>query len=197
MYLYGASGHAKVIIDILANAGIAVEALVDDNQNISNLHGIPIVHSAEGLSPLIVSIGNNKIRKRIAEKLQCVFGIAVHSSAFVSPNAKIGEGTVVMPGAIIQSDAQIGRHCIINTGATIDHECVIEDYVHVSPNASLCGNVHVGEGTQIGAGAVVVPNKEIGKWSLICAGSVVTIDIPDYCIAAGNRCKIIKTISMR
>ena len=64
--------------------------------------------------------------------------------------------------------------------------------MHVSPNVALCGNVFVGEGTQIGVGACVVLGIKIGKWSLIHAGSVVTEDILDYCIAGGNKCKILK-----
>lgn len=192
MYLYGASGHAKVIIDILNSQQEEIKALIDDNHNLTELCGLPVVHSTEGLSPIIISIGNNAIRKTIAEKLNCDFGIGVHSSAIVSPSATIGDGTVVMQGAIIQAEATIGKHCIINTGATVDHECFIEDYVHISPNATLCGNVHIGEGTQIGAGSVIVPGVKIGKWSLICAGSVVTKDIPDNCMAAGNRCKVLK-----
>lgn len=192
MYLYGASGHAKVIIDILNSQQEEIKALIDDNHNLTELCGLSVAHSAEGLSPIIISIGNNAIRKTIAEKLNCDFGIGVHSSAIVSPSATIGNGTVVMQGAIIQAEATIGKHCIINTGATVDHECFIEDYVHISPNATLCGNVHIGEGTQIGAGSVIVPGVKIGKWSLICAGSVVTKDIPDNCMAAGNRCKVLK-----
>lgn len=194
MYLYGASGHAKVIMDILTANHIPIDALVDDNPELTELCGIPVVHSPEGLSPFIISIGNNKTRQMIAERLREPFATAVHPSAVISASVRIGAGTVVMQGAIIQSDARIGRHCIINTAATVDHECIMEDYVHISPNASLCGNVRVGEGTQIGAGSVVVPGIEIGKWSLICAGSVVTKNIPDYCVASGNRCKIIKYI---
>ena len=34
MYLYGASGHAKVIIDIIKAQGGVVEGLVDDNPNL-------------------------------------------------------------------------------------------------------------------------------------------------------------------
>lgn len=194
MYLYGASGHAKVIIDILTANQVAIDALVDDNPELQELHGIPVIHSADGLSPFIISIGNNKTRKIIAERIGGIFATAIHPSAIISPYARIDEGSVVMQGAIIQSDAHIGKHSIINTAATVDHECVIGNYVHISPNASLCGNVHVGEGTQIGVGSVVVPGIKIGKWSLICAGSVVTTDIPDYCIATGNRCKVIKYI---
>ena len=197
MYLYGASGHAKVIADILAANGIEIEAFIDDNPQLTSLHGVSVIHSAENRSPLIISIGDNKVRKTIAERLQCDFGKAIHPQTFISPSVEIGDGTVVMSGAIIQSDARIGRHCIVNTAATIDHECMLEDYVHISPNASLCGNVRVGEGTQIGAGAVVVPGITIGKWTLICAGSVVTTNIPDFCIAAGNRCKVIKRMDRR
>ena len=44
MYLYGASGHAKVIIDILCAQGSQVEGLIDDNSEIRELHGYPVFH---------------------------------------------------------------------------------------------------------------------------------------------------------
>lgn len=194
MYLYGASGHAMVIMDILKAYGISIEGLVDDNPERNDLLGFPVFHGKLDASPLIISIGNNKIRKKIAESYSAEFGIAVHPSAIVSEYAQIGEGTVVMQGAIIQTCAKVGKHCIINTGASVDHECQIDDYVHISPHATLCGNVHVGEGTWIGAGTTVIQGVKIGKWCMIGAGSVVTKDIPDGVLAVGNRCKIIKKI---
>ena len=194
MYLYGASGHAKVIIDILRANQIEINGLVDDNPNIQELLGIPVLHQSNGLSLFIISIGNNQIRKKIAEQLKTSFGKAIHPSAIISPNSMIDEGTVVMQGAIVQSCATIGKHCIINTGASVDHECVIEDYVHISPHATLCGNVHVGEGSWVAAGSVVLPGVKIGKWSVVGAGSVVAKDIPDGVLAVGNRCKVLKKI---
>ena len=194
MYLYGASGHAKVIIDILRANQIEINGLVDDNPNVQELLGISVLHQSNGLSPFIISIGNNQIRKTIAEQLKTSFGKAIHPSAIISPNSLIDEGTVVMQGAIVQSCATIGKHCIINTGASVDHECVIEDYVHISPHATLCGNVHVGEGSWVAAGSVVLPGVKIGKWSVIGAGSVVAKDIPEGVLAVGNRCRVLKKI---
>ena len=194
MYLYGASGHAKVIIDILRANQIEINGLVDDNPNVQELLGISVLHQSNGLSHFIISIGNNQIRKTIAEQLKTSFGKAIHPSAIISPNSLIDEGTVVMQGAIVQSCATIGKHCIINTGASVDHECVIEDYVHISPHATLCGNVHVGEGSWVAAGSVVLPGVKIGKWSVIGAGSVVAKDIPDGVLAVGNRCRVLKKI---
>lgn len=191
MYLYGASGHALVIIDIIEAMGLSVEYLLDDNPEIHELRGTPVSHEYHQEEPLILSIGNNSIRKRLAEKMKNVtFGKAIHPASIISPHATIAEGTVVMPGAIINSGTIIGKHCIVNTSASVDHECRIDDYAHISPNVTLCGNVHIGEGAWIGAGTTVIPGIKIGKWAVIGAGSVVLRDIPNGVVAYGNPCKI-------
>ena len=190
MYLYGASGHAKVIIDMLNASGVKIDALFDDDLSISELMNIPVKHVWNHESPLIISIGNNYARKQIAEKLQCEYGIVIHPSAVISPFATVDIGSVVMQGTVIQSSACIGKHCIVNTGASIDHECVVEDYAHISPKATLCGNVYVGEGAWIGAAAVVAPGVRIGRWSIVGAGSVVVSDIPAGVVAYGNPCRV-------
>jgi sugar O-acyltransferase (sialic acid O-acetyltransferase NeuD family) len=192
MILYGASGHAKVIADIVRANGIDIPELFDDNDQVKSLSGISVVRPHKTEEKLIVSIGNNAIRKKIVESNNFRYGIAIHPKAIVSPSAVIGEGTVVMQGAIIQADAVIGKHCIINTGATVDHECKIGDFVHVSPNSSLCGNVKVGEGTWIGAGTTVIPGIEIGPWTTIGAGSTVINNINSNMVAVGCPCKIIR-----
>lgn len=194
MYLYGASGHAKVIIDILRANHEPIEALFDDSEKLYQLLNYPVLHSGEVRGPLIISIGNNSVRKKIAEGVNVIFGKAFHPSAIISEEAKIDVGTVVMQGAIIQSEVKIGKHCIINTGASVDHECILNDFVHISPHCTLCGNVEIGEGTWIGAGSTIIPGVKVGKWSVVGAGSVVTKDIPDRVLAVGNRCKIIKNI---
>lgn len=192
MYLYGASGHAKVIREILLAQGQSIAGFIDDNKETNDFMGLPVEHSTEDKSPVIVSIGNNAIRQKVVRQLHCDFGTAVHPSAVVSPSATIDEGTVVMPGALINAEAQIGKHSIINTGVSIDHECVVGDFVHISPHATLCGNVHVGDGSWICAGSTIIQGVSIGRWCTIAAGSVVKRNIPDGAIVAGNPARIIK-----
>ena len=192
MYLYGASGHGKVIKEILESQGKAVDGFVDDNPEIRELAEVSVQHDTKGVDEMIVSIGVNDTRKRIAEKMKCKFAdAAVHKHAVVSGTATLGKGTVVMATAVINAGANVGRHCIINTGASVDHDCQLEDYVHIAPHATLCGLITVGEGTLIGAGASVVPCVKIGKWCVIGAGAVVTEDIPDNSVVVGVPAKVI------
>lgn len=117
MNLFGASGHGKVIIDILESQGIAIDGIFDDNQEVKSLMSFPVnEHVMAG--PLIISIGDNKIRKKLSERFaNFEFGQAIDKSALLSKYASVGEGTVMMRGAIVQAGSVVGKHCIINTGA--------------------------------------------------------------------------------
>lgn len=195
MILFGASGHAKVIIDILILNGITPQAVFDDAPAHSEILGIP-VHSSADISTFdadaIISVGNNRARKFLSQKFPFQYITAIHPGAVVSTFTKIGAGTVCMAGSLINPDAEVGSHCIINTGAVVEHDCIIEDFVHISPNASLAGGVTVGEGSQVGIGACVRQGIKIGKWCVIGAGAVVVKDIPDFAVVVGNPAKIIK-----
>jgi len=195
-FLYGASGHCKVIVDLLKSNSDSVAAILDDNPKQHNLYGIPIVNSLvfkkKSNQKWIVSIGNNAIRKKIVQSLYSSFFTAIHNKAVVSDYSTIGDGSVIMAGAIINADVTIGKHCIINTGAIIEHDCNLEDFVHISPNAALAGGVKIGEGTHIGIGAAVIEGIKIGKWVSVGAGTIVINDIPDHAVVVGNPGKIIK-----
>ncbi len=197
IYLYGAGGHAKVIIDILERCGKTVAGVFDDDPaktiwNFSNLKFPAAFNFLD--DELILSIGNNLIRKKIAMQIEANYHTAVHPSAVISAHAFVNKGSVVMGGALINADTQVGKHCIVNSNASIDHDCVLEDFVHVSPNATLCGDVFAGTCSHIGAGAIILPGKKIGVNAIVGAGSVVIADIADNCVAVGNPARIIKKI---
>lgn len=197
MILFGASGHGKVIIDILELNGIRDIKIWDDAPK-GTLCGyyssLPDIQHIDANTPVVISIGDNTNRKKVVGRFprHTKFHTAIHPSAAVSPRVSVGDGTVIMANASVNPDTSIGTHCIINTNASVDHDCMIGDYVHISPNVGLCGNVIVGEGTHIGAGTVVIPGVKIGKWCVIGAGSVIIKDIPDYSVVVGNPGRIIK-----
>jgi acetyltransferase EpsM len=194
MYLYGASGHGKVVFEIAEALGLPVEFFIDDNEALTELFEIPVM----SVIPIdctrgVLSIGNNHIRKAISLQLAShQFSTLVHPKANLSKRVTIADGTVVMAGVTINTDVQLGAHVIVNTNASIDHDCIIADFVHISPNVALCGGVTVGEGTHIGVGACVIPGVKIGKWTTIGAGTVVLHDVPDNAVIVGNPARRIR-----
>ena len=197
MNIYGASGHGKVIIDIIKSTSKeSIDYVIDDNINIKELIGYKVSHR---LTPeilnyeTIVAIGDNAIRRKIASSFEGAIGSAlVHKNAVISNSTVIGKGTTVMANAVINACVNIGENCIVNTSAVVEHDVIINDYAHISPGAIVTGNVSVGEGSHIGAGAIIIPGLKIGKWSTIGAGAVIIKDVPDYAVVVGNPGKIIK-----
>ncbi len=55
--------------------------------------------------------------------------------------------------------------------------------------------INIGDNVWIGGNTVICPGVRIGNNVVIGAGSVVTKDIPDWCIAGGNPCKVIRKIT--
>lgn len=191
--IVGASGHGKVVADIVQLAGDQVVGFLDDNSNLPNLFvGLPVLGRVDKFKnytscKFIIAIGNAAIRKRISEKMKNVqWYTAIHPSAIVSDvEVSIGEGTVVMANAVINAGTKIGKHCIINSSAVVEHDNHIEDFVHVSVGAKLAGNVHVGNSTWIGIGASVSNNLCICENCMIGAGAVVVRSIDEQGIYVG------------
>jgi len=189
-FLYGASGHAKVILEMIQSGSGQVLFLFDDDMSIKSLNNYTVIgkfnkERAKG-KLAIISVGNNRVRKEIVDRIEADYGWLADKSAILSTSATIEVGSVIMPSAIINASTTIGEHVIVNTRASIDHDCTISSFVHIAPGTTICGGVSVGEGTLIGAGSVVLPNVNIGKWAIIGAGSVVTKNIPDYVTVKGN-----------
>lgn len=193
--IYGASGHAKVVIEIAEANNISIQKIVDGNANISNLleYIVTRPETIENKLETVIAIGNNTVRHKIVTSLiQLKFITLVHPNTNISKRSTINIGTVIMAGVSINSSVKIGKHCIINTNASIDHDCIINDYVHISPNVALAGNVTVGSLTHIGIGASVIQGVTIGSNVQIGAGAVIIRDVPDNAVVVGNPGKIIK-----
>ncbi len=201
LFVFGASGHAKVVIDCLRRGGHRSLLLVDDDPGRTGARvlGETVAGDRRTLQAAgdrvrrgIVAIGSNDARSAVARWLEeagFTFVAAVDPAAVVSEYARIEAGSLVMPGAIINADAVVGRHAIVNTAATVDHDCRVGDAVHLAPGVHLCGAVEVGERSFIGAGSVVMPGVRIGREVIVGAGATVLADLPDGCRAVGSPCR--------
>lgn len=197
--IFGAGGHARVVLDTLCCAGVSVFAFIDEQRRIETLEGVPVFGTEDPAwvdmvkFSFVVAVGDNKVRSSIFKRLIIRGGIpltVLHPNAFISKKALISPGTVVMAGAIVNSGAEVGDNCILNTGCSVDHDCRLGDHVHLCPGVRLAGNVRIGDLSMLGTGCCVAPQINIGSGTLVGAGAVVIRDLPEFCCAYGNPARV-------
>ena len=194
LILWGASGHGRVIADIVRLQGeYELAGFIDDADPAvlgPSFCGLPVLGGATALAILpaknmrhiIVAIGNCRTRLACADKAASHgfrFATAIHPKSCVAQDVEIGPGTVIMAGAVVNPGTSLGPHAIINTSASVDHDCRLEQGAHVSPGARLAGGVSVGTASWIGMGALIKQNVRIGRDCVVGAGSLVLEDVPD------------------
>lgn len=202
--IVGAGGHSKVIVDILQqNMEYEIAGLID-MPGTSGFWGIPVIGRDEDLVRLrnemhvnhaFVALGNGRLREKVTQKaIAAGFALVsiISRDAVVSRHARIGNGTVIMPGAVINADAVIGDGCIVNTNASVDHECQIGDYTHIAPGCALSGKTVIGRQCMLGTGCRVIDGINIGDDTIIGAGTVVIDSIAGNCTVVGVPGKTIK-----
>ena len=205
--IWGASGHAAVVADIVRAQGDYEVAAFLDNASPeragAEFCGAPILEGSDrlddlmrdGVEHLIFGFGDCEARLRLSESARrrgFTIATAVHPKAVVATNVSVGSGTVVVAGAVVNPGAQIGADVIVNTSASVDHDCVIGDGAHISPGAHLAGGVRVGRGSWIGIGATVVDGVRVGAGTTVGAGAVVLADIPDGVVAYGVPARVVR-----
>jgi UDP-perosamine 4-acetyltransferase len=199
--LYGAGGHARVVLDAARRQGLDVVAAIDDRADLhgSTIDGVDIVGGDGALDDLrlrgvegaVLGVGSIDAapgRAAVYERLAArrfALPVVQHPSAVVASTALLGDATVVFAGAVINPHARVGRNVILNTASVIEHDCVVGDHTHISPGALLAGGVQIGEGTHVGIGAIVIQGVRIGANAMIGAGAVVIRDVADGQRVAG------------
>ena len=139
----------------------------------------------------------------IGRAIQDLFGKS--EEAFVNPPFFCDYGTNI----------EVGKNFFANYNCTIIDVAKVKigDNCQLAPNLSIYTAGHpihpvsrnslyeygkevtIGDNVWIGGNTVICPGVHIGSNTVIGAGSVVTKDIPDWCVAAGNPCRVLREIT--
>jgi sugar O-acyltransferase (sialic acid O-acetyltransferase NeuD family) len=134
----------------------------------------------------VLAIDPPPIRERLAAHygLERVMTI-VAPTAFVSPTARVGHGSIVQRGVLVGRNARLGTAVKLNCGVQIHHDATIGDFTTIAPGARILGNVHIGSRSYIGSEAVILPRIRVGESTVIGAGAVVSRDVGDGAVVKG------------
>jgi len=193
LLLIGAGGHAKACIDVIEQEdSFRIIGLVGSPVEVgTHVLGYEVLGTDDVLSELlnitqyaivaVGQIGTNDLRRKLfSEIINIGFlsPIVISPMAYVSPQAVVGKGTVVMHRATINTGARIGDNCIINSHALIEHDVVVEDHCHIATSATINGGSTVGKFSFVGSGTTIRESITIGHSCSIGMGISVRHDLP-------------------
>lgn len=148
--------------------------------------GNDIAYRTELLKQLFGSVGKNVY---IEPSFRCDYGCHI----YIGDNFYANYDCIMIDVA----DITIGNHvlfaprvCVFTAGHPIDAEIRNELLEYGKP-------VVIGDNVWVGGNTVINPGVSIGNNVVIGSGSVVTKDIPDNVVAAGNPCRVIRTITQK
>jgi UDP-N-acetylglucosamine acyltransferase len=85
---------------------------------------------------------------------------------------------------------RIGSACLFMVSSHVAHDCEIASNVVLANGAALGGHCTVADYAIVGALAGVHQFVRLGESALCAAGAMVSMDVPPYCIAAGDRARL-------
>jgi sugar O-acyltransferase (sialic acid O-acetyltransferase NeuD family) len=192
--LVGAGGHARACIDVIEAEGrFSVLGLIGQVHEVGrDISGYRVLGSDADMQVLFAACGralitvgqiaSPNLRMRIAEQLAAL-GIdtptVISPRAYVSRNAIVGAGTIVLHGAVVNAGARVGDHCILNSQSLVEHDARVDDFCHISTGAILNGGATAGEGSFIGSRSVVKQGVALGQRCIVGMGTVLRRDLAD------------------
>lgn len=91
----------------------------------------------------------------------------------------------------IGNNVKIGADCLI-----LDHDAHSLNYIERrGDDERNHAPISIGDDVFIGTRSIILKGVNIGDRTIIGAGSVVSKSIPNDCIAAGNPCRVIRTLN--
>jgi sugar O-acyltransferase (sialic acid O-acetyltransferase NeuD family) len=199
--LIGGGGHCRSCIDVIEAEGIYnIEGIVKQTDgNSESVLGYKVLGDDEDLPKLkkihpnaLITVGqikNAELRLKLFEKVRKLgfdLPTIISPRAYVSKNAILGIGTIVMHDALVNSGAKIGNNCIINTKSLVEHDVIVEDHCHLSTSSVVNGGSIIREKTFIGSNTTTKEFITVGKTSVIGGGLRVMSDVKENTLMKNN-----------
>ena len=187
IYLLGAGGHCKVIIDILILMKAKIGGYYDfqsvfwiEDLNIPKISESDISSLCKKKSQLCMGfLGRNvadlKRRFLVMDEYQsqgAIFPYIVHPSAVVSNSAKLMPGSQVLAGAMIGASSIIKMGAVLNTGSIVEHDAIIGNGAHLAPRSTVLGAAKIGDNAYLGSGCTVIQGRNLKEDSFIKSGLI-------------------------
>ena len=199
--LIGGGGHCRSCIDVIEAEGkYKIAGIVNQSGGSrEQILGYDVLGDDEDLPELfkkypnaLITVGQIKsadLRLKLflqVQRLGFELPTIISPRAYVSKNASLGIGTIVMHDALVNIGAKIGNNCILNTKSLVEHDAIVADHCHISTSSVINGGAMIKEKTFIGSNTITKEYLTVGKNSVIGGGLRVMNEVQENTLMKNN-----------
>lgn len=204
--ILGAAGLGRAFYGVLASYGRAktVVGFLDDGRRddfcerpiLGRCRDLPAIIRRHRISHVALGVGYRFFQDRqelraLINASGCEWVSAVHASAIVNPDVRLGRGVFISAGSVVNAGTRIGDHGVLWSGVLIEHDNEIDEDVYIATGVMTAGYVKIRAHAFIGMGSMIA-KCTIGQYATVGAGSLVLRDVPDHTYAWGRPAKTVK-----
>ena len=199
--LYGAGARGREVKFIADLDGSFNEVIFVDDFRTENLMGCKVYSFHDfkkKFSPdevrFMITMGEPRFHKEGYEKFKqagYTGAILKHPSADISPDAEIGEASVIFQNVCVGSLVKIGVNFSAAPNCTIGHDAVIGNSTRIGANSFVGGHVVIGDDVFIGSGTMLKDRIHVGNDSVASMGAIVFEDVPEKVTVMGNPARVV------
>lgn len=189
---------ARLQVDIVGYS--TVNAAEHGNFNLPGI-AMPsdITPELAGTNLAVMAIGTPQLKRKLYESLTLKgfqFVTLIAPNTWVSPEASLGNGTIVCPMVNISPNVVTGFCTIVNFCVGIGHDTILGDFAQINPGSQVGGFVKIGAGVLVGSGATIREGVAVGDGSTIASGAVVFGRVTSNVTMMGNPAKRFRALEM-
>lgn len=162
LLILGAGGYGRTVADIARQMGVYEKiAFLDDGKTGPDILGTCEEYAmfAGNGTEIYPAFGDNETRMHWLDRLvreDISVPILIHPTAYVSPEASLGAGVVVLPKAVVNTGTTVEAGCIVNLSAIVDHDCILEEGCHLCPGVIVKAANRIPAGAKLESGTVLL-----------------------------------------
>lgn len=151
------------------------------------------------IGPHTVIDGTVRIGRRCRVQGQASIGAPPQDLKYAggATAVEIGDDTIVREFVTVNratehggGTTRVGASCMLMAYAHVAHDCQVGTGVVMANAATLAGHVTVEDHAIVGGLVAIHQFVRIGESAILGGGAMVTMDVPPYCMAAGDRARL-------
>ena len=201
IFLIGAGGFSKQVIDIYKSRNVNIMGIFDNFKSGLFYRNVPILGRIESIKNTIpkdenvfITFGDSITRENIYNEFNNRYNYpnCIDKSAHIGCESKIGIGNYIGVKTVIGEESYIGNFNFINNLTLTSHDSKIGNFNHLAPSTILLGNSSIGNANFFGAGCIIIPKVSISDNNIFGAASLINKNITERGTYVGAPVKKIK-----